>query len=29
VQAAFQVAEKDGYGLDAFFVGEILEALFG
>src|ERR1043166_9650062 len=28
VEAAFEVAEEDGYGLNAFFVGKILDALF-
>jgi hypothetical protein len=28
VQAAFQVAEHHGYGLDAFFVFEVLEPFF-
>jgi hypothetical protein len=28
VEAAFEVAEKDGDGLDALFVGEVLEAVF-
>jgi hypothetical protein len=28
VQAAFEVAEQNGDGFNAFFVGEILEALF-
>ena len=28
MQAAFEVAEEHGHGLDALFVGEILEPLF-
>ena len=28
MQAAFEVAEQNGDGFNAFFVGEVLEALF-
>ena len=28
MQAAFEVAEENGDGLDAFFVGEVFDALF-
>ena len=28
MQAAFKVAEHDGHGLDAIFVGEVFQAVF-
>ena len=28
MQAAFKVAEQDGHGLDALFVGQVLQAFF-